>query len=186
MQARPTCRSRQPLPTASAAPSRSSGRHTSRKPASTKFAKRSTGGPDVVAVELDDGRYRQMKGGTPDDIEAEDLLSGNTVFQFLAYWMLSYVQSRLGDQFDIEPEPTCEPPSSPPKRTGAASPWSTATGDDPALLEPPHVHREAEDGRRTRARGDRSANDRPHLRCRHRDGHRAHLRRVSRPRTRRR
>jgi len=45
-----------------------------------------------------------MKGGTPDDdIEAEDLLSGNTVFQFLAYWMLSYVQSRLGDQFDIEP-----------------------------------------------------------------------------------
>jgi len=75
--------------------------------------------PDVVAVELDDGRYRQMKGGTPDDIEAEDLLSGNTVFQFLAYWMLSYVQSRLGDQFDISPEPTCEPPSSPPKRTGS-------------------------------------------------------------------
>ncbi|WP_226483027.1 TraB/GumN family protein [Natrinema amylolyticum] len=59
--------------------------------------------PDVVAVELDEGRYRQMKGGTPDDIEAGDLLSGNTVFQFLAYWMLSYVQSRLGDQFDIEP-----------------------------------------------------------------------------------
>ncbi|TMT86047.1 TraB/GumN family protein [Haloterrigena sp. H1] len=59
--------------------------------------------PDIVAVELDEGRYRQMQGGTPDDIEAEDLLSGNTVFQFLAYWMLSYVQSRLGDQFDIEP-----------------------------------------------------------------------------------
>ncbi|ELZ24028.1 TraB/GumN family protein [Natrinema limicola] len=59
--------------------------------------------PDVVAVELDEGRYRQMQGGTPDDIEAKDLLSGNTVFQFLAYWMLSYVQSRLGDQFDIEP-----------------------------------------------------------------------------------
>ncbi|QFU83549.1 TraB/GumN family protein [Natronorubrum aibiense] len=59
--------------------------------------------PDVVAVELDEGRYRQMQGGTPDDIEAKDLLSGNTVFQFLAYWMLSYVQSRLGEQFDIEP-----------------------------------------------------------------------------------
>ncbi|THE63603.1 TraB/GumN family protein [Salinadaptatus halalkaliphilus] len=59
--------------------------------------------PDVVAVELDEGRFRQMQGGTPDDIEANDLLSGNTVFQFLAYWMLSYVQSRLGDQFDIEP-----------------------------------------------------------------------------------
>ncbi|SIR87539.1 TraB/GumN family protein [Natronorubrum thiooxidans] len=59
--------------------------------------------PDVVAVELDEGRYRQMQGGTPEDIEAKDLLSGNTVFQFLAYWMLSYVQSRLGEKFDIEP-----------------------------------------------------------------------------------
>ncbi|WP_306057930.1 TraB/GumN family protein [Natronococcus wangiae] len=59
--------------------------------------------PDVVAVELDESRYRQMQGGAPDDIEAKDLLSGNTVFQFLAYWMLSYVQSRLGNRFDIEP-----------------------------------------------------------------------------------
>ncbi len=59
--------------------------------------------PDVVAVELDEGRYRQMQGGTPDDIEAKDLLSGNTVFQFLAYWMLSYVQAKLGEQFDVEP-----------------------------------------------------------------------------------
>ncbi|WP_135822475.1 TraB/GumN family protein [Halostella litorea] len=60
--------------------------------------------PDVVAVELDEGRYQQMKGeGTGQDIEARDLLRGNTVFQFLAYWMLSYVQTRLGDRFDIEP-----------------------------------------------------------------------------------
>jgi len=59
--------------------------------------------PEVVAVELDEGRYRQMHGETPDDIEPSDLLQGNTVFQFLAYWMLSYVQSRLGDRFDVEP-----------------------------------------------------------------------------------
>ena len=59
--------------------------------------------PDIVAVELDEGRYRQMRGGTPDDLEPGDLLGGNTVFQFLAYWMLSYVQSRMGDRFDIEP-----------------------------------------------------------------------------------
>ncbi|MFC7233936.1 TraB/GumN family protein [Halosegnis marinus] len=59
--------------------------------------------PDVVAVELDEGRYRQLKGETPDDLDAADLLRGNTVFQFLAYWMLSYVQARLGDQFDITP-----------------------------------------------------------------------------------
>ena len=59
--------------------------------------------PDIVAVELDEGRYRQMKGGTPDDLDASDLLHGNTVFQFLAYWMLSYVQTRMGERFDIEP-----------------------------------------------------------------------------------
>ena len=59
--------------------------------------------PDVVAVELDESRYRQMKGETADDLEAKDLLSGNTIYQFLAYWMLSYVQARLGDRFDIEP-----------------------------------------------------------------------------------
>jgi pheromone shutdown protein TraB len=59
--------------------------------------------PDVVAVELDEGRYRQLKGETPEDLDASDLLKGNTVYQFLAYWMLSYIQSRLGDRFDIEP-----------------------------------------------------------------------------------
>jgi len=59
--------------------------------------------PDVVAVELDEGRYRQLQGDTPDDLEPGDLLRGNTVFQFLAYWMLSYVQTRLGDRFDIQP-----------------------------------------------------------------------------------
>ncbi|MDL5360532.1 TraB/GumN family protein [Halalkalicoccus sp. NIPERK01] len=59
--------------------------------------------PDVVAVELDEGRYRQLQGELPDDLDAGDLLRGNTVFQFLAYWMLSYVQTRLGERFDIEP-----------------------------------------------------------------------------------
>ncbi len=59
--------------------------------------------PDVVAVELDEGRYRQMQGEMAQDLEPSDLLEGNTVFQFLAYWMLSYVQARMGDRFDIEP-----------------------------------------------------------------------------------
>lgn len=59
--------------------------------------------PDVVAVELDETRYRQFKGETPDDFEPQDLLSGGTVFQFLAYWMLSYVQNRLGSRFGVEP-----------------------------------------------------------------------------------
>jgi pheromone shutdown-related protein TraB len=59
--------------------------------------------PDVVAVELDEGRFRQLKGEAPEDLDPADLLGGNTVFQFLAYWLLSYVQARLGERFDIEP-----------------------------------------------------------------------------------
>ena len=59
--------------------------------------------PDVVAVELDEGRYRRLNGEAPDDLDAGDLLRGNTVFQFLAYWILSYVQTQLGERFDIEP-----------------------------------------------------------------------------------
>ncbi|MFC7072422.1 TraB/GumN family protein [Halovenus rubra] len=59
--------------------------------------------PDVVAVELDETRYRRLKGESPEDIDAGELISGKTVYQFLAYWMLSYVQARLGDRFDIEP-----------------------------------------------------------------------------------
>lgn len=59
--------------------------------------------PDIVAVELDENRYKQLRGETPDDIDPADLLQGNTVFQFLAYWMLSYVQARLGSRFGVEP-----------------------------------------------------------------------------------
>ena len=59
--------------------------------------------PDAVAVELDEGRYRQMKGGTPDEIAPADLLQGSVALQFLAYWLLSYVQQRMGERFDIDP-----------------------------------------------------------------------------------
>jgi pheromone shutdown protein TraB len=59
--------------------------------------------PDVVAVELDEGRFRQMQGEAPEDLDASDLLKGSLAFQFLAYWLLSYVQKRLGEKFGIEP-----------------------------------------------------------------------------------
>ncbi len=59
--------------------------------------------PDVVAVELDETRYKRLKGHEPEDIDARALISGRTMYQFLAYWLLSYIQARLGDQFDIEP-----------------------------------------------------------------------------------
>ena len=59
--------------------------------------------PDVVAVELDENRYKRMQGEAPDDIDAGDLIKGKTVYQFIAYWLLSYIQTRLGERFDIEP-----------------------------------------------------------------------------------
>ncbi len=59
--------------------------------------------PDIVAVELDEGRYRQLRGDTPDDLDPRDLLKGGTVAQLLTYWMLSYIQARLGERFDITP-----------------------------------------------------------------------------------
>ena len=59
--------------------------------------------PDVVAVELDKTRYERLKGEEPDNIDGKDLISGKTMYQFLAYWLLSYVQARLGDEFDVEP-----------------------------------------------------------------------------------
>lgn len=59
--------------------------------------------PDVVAVELDENRYRQMQGENPEDLDPKELLRGNVAFQFLAYWLLSYVQQRLGEQFDVDP-----------------------------------------------------------------------------------
>jgi pheromone shutdown-related protein TraB len=59
--------------------------------------------PDVVAVELDEARFNQLQGNTPDDLDPSDLLEGSMAFQFIAYWMLSYVQTRLGERFDISP-----------------------------------------------------------------------------------
>jgi pheromone shutdown protein TraB len=59
--------------------------------------------PDVVAVELDEGRYRRMQGDAPEEIDAKDLIRGKTIYQFIAYWLLSYIQTRLGDRFDIQP-----------------------------------------------------------------------------------
>jgi pheromone shutdown-related protein TraB len=60
--------------------------------------------PDVVAVELDRDRYRRLRGEEPEtDIAPEDLLRGGVVVRLLAYWLLSYVQARLAERFDVDP-----------------------------------------------------------------------------------
>lgn len=59
--------------------------------------------PDFVAVELDEQRYKSIKGDGPDDLDAKDLIKGNKPFELLIYWLLSYLQTKMGDRFGIEP-----------------------------------------------------------------------------------
>ncbi|MDY7082033.1 MAG: conjugal transfer protein TraB, partial [Halobacteria archaeon] len=59
--------------------------------------------PDVVDVELDEKRYQSIKGETRDDIKPKELIQGNKPFEFLVYWLLSYLQAKMGDEFGIEP-----------------------------------------------------------------------------------
>ncbi|MDY6780322.1 MAG: TraB/GumN family protein, partial [Halobacteria archaeon] len=60
--------------------------------------------PDVVAVELDENRYKSIKGEEKtEDLSPRDLLEGNKPFEFLVYWLLSYLQTKIGDEFGIEP-----------------------------------------------------------------------------------
>ena len=59
--------------------------------------------PDVVAVELDEKRYKSIKGDGPDDLSPQDLIQGSKPFELLIYWLLSYLQTKMGDRFGIEP-----------------------------------------------------------------------------------
>ncbi len=58
--------------------------------------------PDVVAVELCEGRYKALKG----DIESfsiKEVLNGSNPFLILTHWLLAYVQRKMGEEFGIEP-----------------------------------------------------------------------------------
>jgi pheromone shutdown protein TraB len=92
--------------------------------------------PDIVAVELDEGRYRQLAGETPEDLDAADLLHGNTVFQFLAYWLLSYVQTQLGERFDVTPGADMMAASAPMSRSSIGISRSRSSGSGLASRSP--------------------------------------------------
>ncbi|WP_255194375.1 TraB/GumN family protein [Natronobeatus ordinarius] len=60
--------------------------------------------PDVVAVEFDEFRYRRRADDAEDDeIDADELMSGKTGYQFLGHWLLSDVEDRHRDRFEVEP-----------------------------------------------------------------------------------
>lgn len=59
--------------------------------------------PDVVAVELDDLQYRHRIGGAEDDeIDASDVVSGKTGYQFLGHWLTTELEQGHRDRTAVE------------------------------------------------------------------------------------
>ena len=58
--------------------------------------------PDVVAVELDPGRYHALKYGV-EEPEIADILKSGNLSQLLVQWALGYVQRRIGMDVGVEP-----------------------------------------------------------------------------------
>ncbi|MDI9623525.1 MAG: TraB/GumN family protein [Methanothermobacter sp.] len=64
--------------------------------------------PDVVAVELDIGRYQKLikeKLGLKDDrqLSVKDLIRGENIGLFLITGLLTYLQNRIGDDLGVKP-----------------------------------------------------------------------------------
>ncbi len=60
--------------------------------------------PDIVAVELDKGRYQALKGEEEvKEINIKELLRGGKVYYFLLHWLLAYVQKKIGADTGVKP-----------------------------------------------------------------------------------
>ena len=61
--------------------------------------------PDVVAVELDERRFRalQQPEAEKKDIQIRELLKGNNLFVFLLQWLLAFVQRKVGMEAGVKP-----------------------------------------------------------------------------------
>ncbi len=59
--------------------------------------------PDVVAVELDPGRYQALVHPEQQEASIKDILSSGKLYQFLVHWLLAYVQNKLGSEVGVKP-----------------------------------------------------------------------------------
>jgi pheromone shutdown-related protein TraB len=59
--------------------------------------------PDVVAVELDPGRYQALTNPEQQSAPIRDILSSGKIYQFLVHWLLAYVQNKLGAEVGVKP-----------------------------------------------------------------------------------
>lgn len=60
--------------------------------------------PDIVAVELCQGRYRALTGQDEvDEIKISELLSGGKLYFLLVQWFMAYVQKKMGAELGVKP-----------------------------------------------------------------------------------
>jgi len=60
--------------------------------------------PDVVAVELCEGRYRSLTGqDSSEEMKISELLSGGKIYLLLVQWVLAYIQKQIGSEFGVKP-----------------------------------------------------------------------------------
>jgi len=60
--------------------------------------------PDIVAVELDKGRYKALKEETHvKDVNIKEILSGGRFYEFLLHTLLAYVQRKIGEDTGVKP-----------------------------------------------------------------------------------
>ncbi|VVB88302.1 TraB family protein [uncultured archaeon] len=60
--------------------------------------------PDIVAVELDKGRFNALKGEEDNkEINIKEMLSGGQFYQFLLHMLLAYIQKKIGDDTGVKP-----------------------------------------------------------------------------------
>ena len=60
--------------------------------------------PDIVAVELDNARFKAIKGEEQvKEINVKDLLSGGKFYYFMLHWLLAYVQKKIGTDTGVKP-----------------------------------------------------------------------------------
>jgi len=59
--------------------------------------------PDVVAVELDVGRYQGLMHPQQQSASIRAILSSGSLYQFLVHWLLACVQNKLGSEVGVKP-----------------------------------------------------------------------------------
>ncbi|MCZ7397141.1 MAG: TraB/GumN family protein [Candidatus Methanoperedens sp.] len=60
--------------------------------------------PDIVAVELDKGRFQALKGENEvKEINVRELLSGGKFYEFLLHSLLAFVQRKIGEDTGVKP-----------------------------------------------------------------------------------